>query len=112
MRGGSSAERGRTGRRSASVTAAGAHLESIILDIERGLLFPTYTPIRLCMFCFVDVASGRYFPTTFTTAVEPGILSPSIGSKRPARQPARNFSDRALKSMRFSGRAKPWPSSG
>jgi len=53
------------------------------------------------------VSAGRvcYFPTTFTTAVEPGTLSPSIGSKRPPRHPARNFSERALKSIRFSGRA-------
>ena len=51
-------------------------------------------------------------PTTFTTAVAPGIFSPSIGSYRPPRQPARNFSARALKSIRFSGRAKPCPSSG
>ena len=50
-------------------------------------------------------------PTTRTTAVEPGILSPCIGSARPPRQPARNCSARALKSLLFSGRRKPWPSS-
>jgi hypothetical protein len=46
-------------------------------------------------------------PTTFTMAVDPGIRSPVIGSKRPPRYFAMNFSSRAVKSSRFSGRKNP-----
>src|SRR3954451_16969317 len=49
--------------------------------------------------------------TTFTVAVDPGHFSPLSGSMRPPRHWPRNASARALKSMLFSGRAKPWPSS-
>src|SRR5262249_2155000 len=45
----------------------------------------------------------------FTTPECP-LISP-IGSARPPRCRARNASTCALKCMRFSGRAKPWPSS-
>src|SRR5271157_478347 len=57
-------------------------------------------------------AEPAFLPTSRMTAVEPGIFSPATGSQRPPRFSARKASARALKSIRFSGRAKPWPSSG
>jgi hypothetical protein len=48
---------------------------------------------------------------TRTTAVEPGMRSTVNGSARAPKYVARKISARALKSFRFSGRAKPWPSS-
>ena len=52
------------------------------------------------------------FSMVRTSAVEPGTLPPVTGSVRPPMWMLRNASARALKSIRFSGRAKPWPSSG
>src|SRR5215469_10896830 len=52
------------------------------------------------------------FPITLTIAVEPGMRSPGSDSAPPPKLAARKSSARALKSVRFSGRAKPWPSSG
>ena len=47
----------------------------------------------------------------FTCAVDALTVSP-IGSARPPRHDPRKFSAIALKAMLFTGRAKPWPSSG
>src|SRR5205807_10476714 len=46
----------------------------------------------------------------FTSAVDPGTFCQ--GSNLPPRQECRNSSVRPSKSSWFSGRAKPWPSSG
>lgn len=50
------------------------------------------------------------FPTGIVM-LEP-LKSSLIGSYRPPRQPERKASVTALKDIRFSGRTKPWPSSG
>ena len=39
-------------------------------------------------------------------------MVPPTGSARPPRQRCRKFSAAALKAILFTGRAKPWPSSG
>ena len=64
----------------------------------------------------VRYAHGSRSPGTSSAPATTWIDEPSksspIGSCRPPRQRARNASATAMKDRLFSGRAKPWPSSG
>ena len=75
-------------------------------------VFPAHSSLVRLRPCVSPLGVQRAPPTTRTIAVDPGIFSPPSGSVFPPRYFPRNASARALKSVRFSGRAKPCPSSG